>query len=183
MKDNPLYKRSQVLEYLLYGFLAAVAYFILMLVHLRKADYESSYLLYIGNAVFGAVILIYNLKLINRPYVEQRAVSMTIAAHLATLAGTIISVLMVVITALVLYPHIFSDHARAVLENAPPNTEGKRPAGWVFMVVIDAFLLNFAVGSFVSIITSYAGKKNQTRDKPTALGTKVSDGPVTNDPS
>jgi len=162
------------MQYLMFGLLAAVAYCVFLLMHLGRGDYESSYLLYIGNTLFGAVILIYNLTLINKPYVKDRTVSMTMIGHLATLAGTIISVLMVVIAGLVIYPG-------ATLDNAPANTQGDRPAGWMMMVGMNAFLINFAVGSFLSIMTSYAGKKNQTKDKPAHLGTEVSNGPVTND--
>lgn len=72
---NPLYTKGQILEYVIVGLIAAIGYFFLLWAHLIRASYESAYLLYIGNVVFGAVILIYNLVLIRRSYVNKRAVS------------------------------------------------------------------------------------------------------------
>lgn len=179
---NPLYTKGQILEYVIVGLIAAIGYFFLLWAHLIRASYESAYLLYIGNVVFGAVILIYNLVLIRRSYVNKRAVSMLIEGHLATLAGTILSVIIAAVVTLGVHPDILSpDQAGTALYHAPANTQRDHTAGWLFMVVIDAFLLNFSTGSFVSIITSYAGKRNQTKDRPAHLGTKTGNGPVTND--
>lgn len=181
---NPLYTKSQIVEYIIVGLVAAIGYSIFLWAHLMRASYESSYLLYIGNAVFGAVILVYNLILIRRSYVSKRTVSMLIEGHLAAAAGTILSIIIAVIATLAFHPDIVSpDQAGTALYHAPANTQRDHPAGWLFMVVIDAFLLNFSTGSFVSIITSYAGKRNQTKDRPAHLGTRTGNGPVTNDAS
>ncbi|MBW8687868.1 hypothetical protein [Chitinophaga rhizophila] len=179
---NPVFAKGHWLEYLMYGCLAAVFYCVLLFFHLSDGTYESMYLLYIGNAAFGIPVLLYNLKLIYRPYEKQRTVSMLIAAHLATLIGTILSMIFAALLMTAIMPEIFSS-TPSVLgpESAPPNTQGQRPEGWLFMIVINALVLNFSVGSFICIVSSYAGKINQTKDKPAHLGKRISDGPVTND--
>jgi hypothetical protein len=179
---NPIFDRKHWLEYLAYGCLGAIFYCILLLFHLKAGDYESMYLIYIGNAAFGVAILLYNLKLIYRRYEKQRAVSMLLAAHLANLIGTILSIIFAVILMMAFYPDLFSATSSTLgPESAPPNTQRERPEGWLFMIVINALVLNFSVGSFISIVASYAGKIDQTKDKPAHLGKRTSDGPVTND--
>lgn len=173
---NPLIDTRHLKEYIIYGLIAAIAYCILLFFHLSSGDYVSSYLLYIGNALFGAAIFIYNMQLIRRPYDRQRATSMLISAHVATAIGTVLSVIFCGILMFIFHPDVFSANPTdAGLDNAPPNTQLKAPGGWLFMVCINALLINFSVGSFVSIMVSYAGKRNQTRDKPTELSTHVPD--------
>ena len=172
---NPIINKKHLTEYVVYGFVAALLYCILLFFHLKRGDYESSYLLYIGNGLFGAVILIYNMTLLNRPYDRQRAASMMIAGHLATLAGTILSIIFCIVLMFILNP------SNAGLENAPSTTQMERPSGWLFMVFANALILNFGIGSLISVVTSYAGKKNQTKDKPAHLGKHVSNERTTND--
>lgn len=178
---NPLFQKTHWLEYLGYGALGAVFYCILLFFHLQAGNYESMYLLYIGNAAFGIAILLYNLKLIYRHYEKNRAVSMLIAAHLATATGTVLSMIFGSVLMLAVYPELFSS-TPSILgpENAHSGTV-PTPEGWLFMVVINALILNFSVGSFISIVSSYAGKINQTKDKPAHLGTRTSNGRTTND--
>lgn len=52
---NPLYTKGLILKYIIVGLIAAIGYFNLLWAHMSRASYESSYLLYVGNAVFGAV--------------------------------------------------------------------------------------------------------------------------------
>jgi hypothetical protein len=180
--ENPLFERKHWIEYAVYGAVAALLYCMLLFFHLREGSYESIYLLYIGNAVFGAAIFIYNLKLLYRPYEKKRTVSMLIAAHLATVAGTILSIIFAVLLMLAFYPDMFSSTpATPGLESAPANTQRDRPEGWLFMIIINALILNFSAGSFISIVSSYAGKINQTKDKPAHLGKHISNGTATND--
>jgi len=173
---NPLINRQHITDYLLYGAIAAILYLVFLALHLRESDYESAYLVYIGNAAFGCAIFFYNMKLIKRPYDNQRAMTMLVSAHLASLVGTILSV---VFGALLIYffqPGAFSSNApNELITNAPSQTQLERPSGWLFMICINALLINFAVGSFVSIMVSYAGKRNQTKDKPAHFGRTTSD--------
>jgi hypothetical protein len=179
---NPLFGTKHLLEYLTYGSAAAFLYCIMFYFHISDRSYQSSYLLYIGNMLFCLPILLYNIKLFGKPYDKKRTVTMLIASHIASLAGTVLSVILSVLLMLMYYPDMLSSTPDGSgLANAPEMTQMQRPTGWLFMIVINALLLNFSAGSFISIVTSYAGKKDQTKDKPAHLGKHVSDGPVTND--
>jgi uncharacterized membrane protein YhaH (DUF805 family) len=173
---NPLIDKRHLKEYILFGLIAAVLYCVMLFFHLRSGDYKSSYLLYIGNVLFGAAIFIYNMQLIKRPYDEQRATSMLIAAHVTAAIGTAFSVIFCIVMMTIFHPEIFSaGPSDTGLANAPANTQLKAPSGWLMMVCINALLINFSVGSFLSIMVSYAGKRNQTKDKPTDLSKHVPD--------
>ncbi|ACU60896.1 hypothetical protein Cpin_3429 [Chitinophaga pinensis DSM 2588] len=177
---NPIFERKHWMEYLAYGFVGALFYCVLLVVHLKEGNYQSLYLLYIGNAAFGVAILAYNFKLIYKPYEKKRTVSMLIAAHLTTIIGTVLSIIFAAVLLAAFYPDILSSTPDTLApENAPPQIQ-ERPAGWLIMLVMNALVLNFSVGSFISIVSSYAGKINQTKDKPAHLNNRISDRPVTN---
>lgn len=176
--NNPLYATRQIFEYIVFGALAALGFFIFLMMHLNSGSYESMYLLYIGNAVFGAVILVYNLLLIRRSYLKKRAVSMLFAAHFATLVGTVLSIIITIVSTSVTAAQSMGV---TVVDRAPAQVDSTHGTAWVFMVVVNALILNFSAGSFVSIVTSYAGKRNQQTDEPAHLGTKTGNGWATND--
>lgn len=171
---NPLYDRTHLREYILYGLIAAILYSVFLFAHFRSGDYKSSYLLFIGNALFGAAIFVYNMQLIKRPYDKHRSTAMLIAAHLATAIGTFISIIFCVALMIIFHPEIFTaNQAGAGIENAPPNSQLEIPSGWMLMVCFNALIINFGIGSFVSVMVSYAGKRNQTKDRATDLGQHV----------
>jgi hypothetical protein len=121
--------------------------------------------------------------LLRKPYDKQRAATMLIAGHTTTFIGTAISVLLGAILMAIYIPDLFSSApaANAGADNAPEYMQLKRPSGWLVMVCLNAILINGAIGSFVSVMTTYAGKRNQTKDKPAHLGKHVSGEGVTND--
>jgi hypothetical protein len=167
---NPVFNRQHVREYFFNGLLAAVLYAVPVFFFLAQKKYEDLYYLYAGTGLFMFTIFFYALRLVNRPYDSKRAVSMLIAGNLATLAGVFIAVVLVLIGFFFYFPDIFSiTPTRSLLQDAPSTIQPTRPSGLLFMILILTIFGNTAVGSFVSVVTAYAGKKNQTRDKPASL--------------
>ncbi|MEO8174117.1 MAG: hypothetical protein ABI581_13580 [Sediminibacterium sp.] len=167
---NPVFNARHIREYFMNGLLAAVLYTIPVLFFLSAKKYEDFYYLYVGTGLFMFTIFFYALRLVNRPYDSKRAVSMLIAGNLATLAGVFIAVLFVVAGFFVYFPDIFSvTPTQSLIQDAPSTIQPARPSGLLLMILILTIFGNTAVGSFVSVITAYVGKKNQTRDKPASL--------------
>jgi hypothetical protein len=167
---NPVFNRQHVREYFTNGFLAAVLYVIPVFLFLSQKKYEDFYYLYAGTGLFMFTIFFYALRLVNRPYDSKRAVSMLIAGNLATIAGVIISIILVIIGFFFYFPELFSvTPTSSLLQGAPSTIQPARPSGLLFMILILTIFGNTAVGSFVSVVTAYVGKKNQTRDKPASL--------------
>ena len=171
---SPIVDKRHVKEYFLYGIIAAILYLLPTLYLIFANKYQNLYLLYVGNALFMAVIYYYNYYLTKHPYEGKRAVSMLAAGHLATLVGTILSVVVVIITMFIFFPDMFSAHpANQVLAHANSEARTQYPSGFLFMILLDAILGNASAGSFVSILASYANKKNQMRDKPADIGNRM----------
>jgi hypothetical protein len=171
---TPVVDNRHVREYFLYGIIAAVLYLLPTLYLLFENKYQNLYLLYIGNALFMATIFYYNYYLIRHPYDGKRAVSMLMAGILATLIGTIIAAVTATILMFVFFPDLFSVHpAGDVLAQSNSAATTSYPSGFLFMILLDVILGNISVGIFVSIITSYVNKRNQTKDKPADIENRV----------
>ena len=172
--ETPVLNRRHVRDYFIYGIIAAILYLIPTVYLVIVNKYQNLYLLFVGNALFMAVIFYYNFHLVKHPYDGERAVSMLMAGHLATLVGTIISAVAVIILMFIFFPGLFSAHpANEVLSQANSEAKTSYPSGFLFMILLDVILGNASVGSFATIITSYANKKNQTRDKPADVENRV----------
>jgi hypothetical protein len=167
---NPVFNRQHIREYFSYGLLAALLYMIPVLLFLSHKKYENFYYIYTGIGLFMFTIFFYALRLVNRPYDSKRAVSMLIAGNLATLAGVFMAVLMVIVSFFFFFPDVFSvTPTESLVQNAPSTIQPNRPSGLLFMLMILTVFGNTSVGAFVSVVTAYVGKKNQTRDKPASL--------------
>jgi uncharacterized membrane protein len=171
---NPLYDRQHVLEYLLFGALAAIAFVVFSVIFLINNKYENLYLIYVGNVAFVVVISIYNFMLINRAHEGKSTVRMMIPVHIATLIGIILAVILSLISVYAIFGSLTDLRPNnAVLEGANASAAVSRPAGILIMILIYATVANFAFSSFISVLISYVGKKNQTKDKPAELDREI----------
>ena len=173
---NPIFNRQHIQEYFGYGSLAAILYAAPVWYFFSKGIYQDLYFIYIGIGLFMFTIFSYALRLLNRPYDKKRAVSMLIAGNFATLAGVLIAFLLVGGGFLIFFPDVFNvQPVTETLNNAPASIQPARPSGLLFMIMIITIFGNISVGSFVSVVTAYVGKKNQTEDEVADLGQNVGD--------
>lgn len=174
MMKNPIFNRQHFKEYLAYGLIAAVLYTLSVIYFLSTNDYENFYVLFIGSAAFMFVVFSYAYKLTYRPYDKKRAVSMLIAGSITTLIGVIASVILVIIAFLFFHPRLFStvpvDH---IMENSPDSIQPNKASGLLLMIMAITVMVNAGVGAVISVITAYAGKQDQTEDKPASLETNL----------
>ena len=167
---NAVFNRQHIMEYVLYGSLAAILYIIPVFLFLGQKKYEDFYFLYIGTCLFMFAIFFYALRLVKRPYDSKRAVAMLIAGNLATLSGVVISIVLVIVGFFFYYPDIFSITPTAsLIQDSPSTVQPIHPSGLLLMILILTIFGNTAVGAFVSVVTAYVGKKNQTSDEPASL--------------
>lgn len=172
---NPILDQRHIREYLLFGSIAAICYMIPVFNFLYHNKYENLYYLYIGCALFMPAIFYYTYKLLNRRYEGKRTISMLLAGQLATLAGIAIAIVLVAVTMLFFFPHLFSHlPADRLVKGAPVQTQPENPGELLLMILSTTIIGNFAVGSFISVLVAYAGEKDQTGDKPTNLETHLS---------
>ena len=171
---NPLIDRRHLLEYLIYGAAAGIAFTIPVIIFLTQNSYENFYYLFMGSGLFMFVILFYCVQLSRRSFDKKRAVSMMIAGHIATLVGVYFSCVLSAISFLLFHPALFSAKSPdRVVENVTPWMSPDRPIELLFIILSVAIIANFSVGSFISVVTAYASKVNQTKDKAVPLETNI----------
>ncbi|MEP6674792.1 MAG: hypothetical protein ABJA78_06545 [Ferruginibacter sp.] len=161
--QNPVFDRQHIREYFVYGSIAAVLYMIPVWFFLADAEYKNLYYLFIGIALFMLTILCYAYKLVYRPYERKRSVAMLTAGHLATISGIAIALLLVLISVLIFFPHLSIPlPADSILKGAPATLQPHRPSGLLFMLLAVTAIGNAGVGSFISVATSYAGRRGRS---------------------
>jgi len=171
---NPLLDKRHLMEYLIYGLCSAIAFMIPVTLFLSQHLYDNFYYLFIGSGLFMFVILVYCFQLSRRPFDKKRAVSMMLAGHIATLTGVYFSCLFTLICFPFFYSNLFSTVSpHRVVGNLPPWMDTDRPIELLLIILSVAIIANFSVGSFISVVSAYAGKVNQTRDKAVPLETQI----------
>jgi hypothetical protein len=168
--ENPTFDKQHITEYFLFGLLAAVLFCIPLEFFLYSDKYENFYYLYIGTGLFMAAIFYHTYRLIDRPYDKNRAVSMMMSGLLTTIAGVILASVIAFISVFVFFPDLFSSHQVVnMVQNAPAESQPKYPYDLLFMILGETIIVNMLVGAFVSVMTSYATKRDQTQDKPAVI--------------
>ncbi len=156
-----MFKKEYLLDYIVYGGLAALLYCIPMIYFVHLADYHNTWMLFGGNVLFLFGILTYMLAFAKRKGQNPSTQTMTAAGHLATVFGIVISCIVVLITLAFFSPALNGN----VMADAPSQTGNGNTHDLVLFVFMCAIIGNLCGGSFISIIISYASKKNQTKDK------------------
>ena len=161
-----MFKKEYLSDYIKSAIIAAVVFAVPMVMFLKSANYQSTYLLYIGNFLFlisiGIFVLAFNKKKADNASTQTlRAVG-----HVATILGVLLSTIVAAIALFILVPDIFnSGKSDTILENAPAQTGTGKTNGLVLMLFMNTIIGNFAGGSIASILIPITAKKNQTKDK------------------
>lgn len=158
--ETPLFQRQNIIDYLLYGGMAAAGFLVGEVIFVQSDSFHAAWWLYMGNFFFLFFLFLYVRKLTRKPPQRFSAMTMLMSGHLATVAGIAVACVLSVLAMLMMRPD--------ALDFAPAASGGKG-RGVLFMVFLNATFVNFSVGSFMSIVSSYAIKWNQTRDKPAVL--------------
>jgi len=171
---NSLLNKQHIREYLIYGLTAGILFMIPASVFIFSDNYANAYYLYIGTAIYMAVIFMYTYRLLHRPIEKKRATMVIMAAHGANVVGVLTSFILSVISCAINFPGLFVEgNTRQLVNNLPPQIAYSEGKDILFMVLVITLLANGGAGSFISVITTYAGKENQTKDKPTLLEKNV----------
>ncbi len=128
-----------------YGFCAALAYTSIATIFMKRANFEDAWLLNVGNVAFMVVVSAYAWR--NRLKISN-GINKVIAGVLVTVTGILICyLLLLAINLLIAVP---------VLKDAPANNVLDKKKGLLLMVAINAGIVNFSCGSFISLMIAYA---------------------------
>jgi hypothetical protein len=169
---NSLYDRRHWKEYLVYGLIAGILYIIPSWIFLSIADYNYTYLVFLGSIIFMFVIMHYVYKLSRRRTEYKSAWMMIIAAHFAILVGVIVSVILTLVLCFVYIPNFLSGNSTSIIEDAP-IAYNMHNTGVVTLLFVCATVENVGAGGFMAILGPYVFKLDQKKDKSAVLEPEV----------
>ena len=165
-----MFKKLNLITNIKFGLLAAVAFAIPVFIYIRDSSYASSWLLYLGSALFAVVIAIYTLFFNKTRDENANTAQMVFASHVTVVIGIILSVLFCFILLSVFVPGYLGGPADpGISADAPTNTVHGKANGLGFRVFVGAILINFFFGAFAGLLFPFSAKRDQTKnagDKP-----------------
>jgi hypothetical protein len=154
-------KNHSIKSYLVHSIFAALLYSIFSYLFIRNQIFNSSWLLYAGNALFGCCVATF-IILFNRKRKENASTDTMMAAGLiATVMGTIIACIIALLLFLLMSDISHPLQQTDVLNNAPPQMESGKRNQFLLSLFLNAIIGNVSFGAFISLIISYAVKRDQ----------------------
>jgi hypothetical protein len=167
-----MFKQLDIKSTLTAGIIAAMLFCIPVYLYIMYANYEESWLLYLGSFLFMVVMWIHTIRESKKRNDNESTVALAFSAHAAAVAGILFScILSFLLLAIFVHGYLHSGNTAKVLAESPVNTIHDKTGGLSFNIFMTATIVNFSVGSFTGIVLPFYLKKNQTKDpkKPTPL--------------
>lgn len=167
-----MFKKLDIKSTLTAGAVAAILFCIPVYLYIQYANYEQSWLLYLGSFLFMIVMWMHTIRESRKRDNSESTVALVFASHMATVAGILFSCLLCLLLLIIFVPgYLHQGEAYKTLQDAPVNTIHDKTEGLSFSVFMAATIINFSVGSFTAIVLPFYLKKNQTKDPkiPTPL--------------
>lgn len=162
--------KQQLLTFLGFGLLAAFMYCIPLFFFIKSDQFESIWLLYLGNILFGLAVALFMLFHIQKRKNGSSTISMLTAGILVSLAGIILSAIVAILLLMVLVPHFGETAAQQTLPADKQVQEiAHNKSNLTLTVYMDLIIANIAAGAFASVIFAYVAKYNQTKDEESVL--------------
>ncbi|MEO5891427.1 MAG: hypothetical protein ABIQ31_14335 [Ferruginibacter sp.] len=138
---------------LVYAFIAAIIYSATVFVFLWYQSYVLSWLLYMGNALFGIVIAIFIYRYSKTNNYTVKISQLIAMGQKTTIIGILISCIMCLLLLLFLSPDVFlkPDANTAALQNVPGQLQNGN-TNYLLMLFMDAIIGNISTGSFIAIL-------------------------------
>jgi len=166
-----MFKKLNIRYTVIAGSIAGILFCIPAFIYIRSANYEKSWLLYMGSFLFMIAIWIHTMLESKRRENNESTIALVFASHAATIVGIVVScILSFLLLSLFVPGYLSSSHPKTLTEE-PVNIIHDKTEGLSFSVFMAATAVNFSVGFFTAIVLPFILKKNQTRDSrvPTPL--------------
>lgn len=133
------------LSYLLFGVIASILYIVFACTFITTKHFQNAWLLNVGNMLFMAVIGCY-------AWIKRKTLltvsDKIVAGIISTLVGVSISCILIIVLV-----QIFPI---ASLKNTPSNNVIDSYTGFLFILYINAIIVNFSCGCFISLMMAFA---------------------------
>lgn len=157
----------QVKYYAPWAIASALLYTATSWIYIYKGDFNDSWILYLGNFLFGATMFAFVFYFYRR-FVKTRSISkMVIAAHLTSIIGIVIACLLAALGLMFFSPDVFAAKNTAVddLVASPAQMQPDRNDGLVMILYVNAIVGNAGMGFLVGLIFPFAIMRNQKGNK------------------
>ena len=168
-----MFKNHSIKSYLVCSVSAALLYSIFAYLFIRNQIFSSSWLLYIGNALFACCIAVFTILFNKKRKENASTTTMIVAGIIVTIIGIVIACIISLLLFLLMSDISHPLQQTEVLNNAPPQMESGKRNQFLLALFMNAIIGNGSIGSFISLIISYAAK----RDQKGSISTKTTDEP------
>lgn len=148
-------------QVLVFSALAAIVYCFAAGLYINKMSFEASYLLYIGNFLFAAVIGVFIAWFYKRHGKDLGTVTLVSIGAKTAVAGIVMACLLNFILLLVFVPAIFKSGSGSYLylQHSPAQFEGKNQ-GFGSILFVNTILGNAGASFFISLLVPFSVMKN-----------------------
>ena len=152
-------------RYFVRALIAASVYCIMVVIFLVQKQFQSIWLLFLGNALYLAAIATIVYLSNKADKFEDSAITSTISGHILSVSGAALSVILSLLLYLLFYLGIDGTKGEA-LHQAPADLSGNGAThGMLFVLVVVAALGNTITGFFAALFTSF-GASQRGKHKP-----------------
>ena len=149
---------SQVIKF---AIVAALAYCITVFFYIKNMAYEESYILYVGNFLFAAVIGVFVAWFYKKHETDIGTIRLVVIGGKAAVAGIVITCILVLLMLVIFVPSVFSAGSTSpvALQGAPGQFSGKNQ-GFGKILFLNAILGNAGASFFISLLIPFSVMKN-----------------------
>ena len=157
-----MFRKHDLLSYLRFAIVPVLLYSIIAIIFLWKSAFQATYILYIGNMLFGVSIAVF-IWLLNKKGGENESTGrMIFAGHITAVMAILIICIMDVILI-----YSIPSNITGVIQASSPELQASPPQlghlnrGIFILLFMNTIVGNISTGSFMSIIFPYIIKRNQ----------------------
>jgi hypothetical protein len=143
--------------------IAAAVYCITVVIFLSHENYQSIWILFLGNVLYMLSIIVIVYLSYRANSFKQSPLTSAISGHILSLTGAALSVILSLLLYL-LYDLIIRSSQGETLQNAPAGFSSNSTHGMLFILVILAAFGNSVAGFFGALFTSFDASKKQAND-------------------
>ena len=140
---------------------AAFVYCITVFFYIRHMAYEESYILYVGNFLFAAVIGIFVAWFYKQHESDIGTVRLVVIGGKAAVAGIVMACIMILLLLFIFVPGVFrpASASQISLQGAPGQLSGKNN-GLGKILFLNAIIGNAGASFFISLLIPFSVMKN-----------------------
>jgi hypothetical protein len=148
-----MFKRPYIKASVFFAAAAAIAYCIPIYFYIRRSDYTASWMLYLGNFLFMAVIGVFLFYYSGLNIPKGSTLSLVATGQKEVFLAMGFAVFLSFVLLIILVPRLFGTGVPGkIMANKPANTIQTRTNGLEFTVMTNSIIGNFVTGAFISVL-------------------------------